>query len=51
MKRKNILSEIWSFLWKNKAYWIFPVVVFLLMLIIVIAIGTSPITPFVYTMI
>lgn len=51
MKRKNILLEILSFLWKNKAYWILPVIVFLILLIILIAVGTSPVSPFVYTVI
>jgi len=51
MKRKNILAEIWSFLWKNKAYWILPVIVFLILLILLIAVGTSPVSPFIYTII
>lgn len=51
MKRKNFLVEIVQFLWSKKAYWIVPVVVFLLLLIFLIAVGTSPVSPFVYTII
>ncbi len=51
MKRKNLFLEIMSFLWKNKAYWIFPVIVFLILLVIIIMVGTTPASPFIYTII
>ncbi len=51
IKRKNFLSEICLFMWKQKAYWIFPVIVFLILLIFLIAVGTSPVSPFIYTII
>jgi hypothetical protein len=51
MKRKNFLVEILKFLWSKKSYWIFPVIFFLILFILLIAVGTSPISPFVYTMI
>jgi hypothetical protein len=51
MKRKNIFAEIWTFLWKNKAYWIFPAIVFLVLLVLLIMVGTSPVSPFIYTVI
>ncbi len=51
MKRKNFLAEIFKFLWRQKAYWIFPVIVFLILLIFLITVGTSPVSPFIYTMI
>ncbi len=51
MKRKNIFAEIWSFMWTNKAYWIFPAIVFLVLLILLIVVGTSPASPFIYTII
>lgn len=51
MKRKNFLLEMFQFLWKQKAYWIFPVIVFLLLLIVLIAVGSSPVSPFIYTII
>ena len=51
MKRKNILTEIFGFLWKNKAYWLLPAIVFIMLLIVLIAVGTSPVSPFIYTVI
>ncbi len=51
MKRKNFLVEILKFLWSKKAYWIVPVILFLILLILLIAVGTSPVSPFVYTII
>ncbi|MBQ2645044.1 hypothetical protein IJG14_05690 [bacterium] len=49
MKRNNIFAEIWSFLWKHKAYWILPAIVFIFLLILLIMVGTSPVSPFIYT--
>ena len=51
MKRKNILVEMMKFLWSKKAYWIVPVILFLILLIFLIAVGTSPVSPFIYTII
>lgn len=51
MKRKNFLVEMMKFLWSKKAYWIVPVILFLILLIFLIAVGTSPVSPFIYTII
>ncbi len=51
MNRKNFLVEMCKFLWSKKAYWIVPVILFLIMLIFLIAVGTSPVSPFIYTII
>ncbi len=51
MKRKNFLLEMLKFLWSKKAYWIVPVILFLILLIFLIAVGTSPVSPFIYTII
>ena len=50
-KRKNFLFEMAKFLWKQKAYWLVPVILFLILLIFLIAVGTSPVSPFIYTVI
>ena len=39
------------FIWKHKAYWIVPVTLFVILLIFLIAVGTSPVSPFIYTVI
>lgn len=51
IKRKNFLAEMTAFIWKQKAYWLLPVVLFLVLLIFLIAVGTSPVSPFIYTII
>lgn len=51
MKRKNFFVEIMKFLWSKKAYWIVPVILFLILFIFVIIVGTSPVSPFIYTII
>ncbi|MBQ4124167.1 hypothetical protein IJD44_10690 [bacterium] len=51
MKRKNFIVEMFKFLWSKKAYWIVPVILFLIILIFLIMVGTSPVSPFIYTVI
>ena len=51
VKRKNFLVELLKFIWSKKAYWIVPAIFFLILLIFLIAIGTSPVSPFIYTII
>lgn len=51
MSRKNFLAQLFGFIWERKAYWIVPVVIFLILLIALIFFGTSPVAPFVYTFI
>ncbi len=51
VRRKNFLIEMLKFIWSKKVYWIVPVVVFLVLLIFLIMVGTSPVSPFIYTII
>ena len=51
MKRKNFLVELLKFIWSKKVYWIVPAILFLVLLIFLIAVGTSPVSPFIYTII
>lgn len=50
-ERHIFLVEMAAFLWKKKAYWIVPVIIFLVLLIFLISVGSSPISPFIYTII
>jgi hypothetical protein len=50
-KRKNFLVELLKFIWSKKVYWIVPAILFLILLIFLIAVGTSPVSPFIYTII
>lgn len=51
MKRKNFIVEIFKFMWSKKAYWIVPVILFLIIMIFIIMLGSSPVSPFIYTII
>ncbi|MBR1617175.1 hypothetical protein IJ670_03400 [bacterium] len=49
MRRKNFLITLLGFIWARKAYWLLPVIVLLVILIALIVTGTSPVAPFIYT--
>jgi hypothetical protein len=45
----NLLSEVWSFAWQNKAWWIVPTVIVLLLMGVLIFSGQA-VAPFIYTL-
>ena len=45
----GFLSELWAFARSNKAWWIVPIVV-LLLLVSVLVVGVSTISPFIYSL-
>jgi len=51
MSKLSIMKEFWSFLCANKKWWLFPIIIFLLLLgaLIVFTEG-SAIAPFIYTL-
>ncbi len=49
--KNSFFTEIAAFLWKRKAYWLVPVIVFLILFIVLIMIGTSPASVFIYPLI
>lgn len=50
--RASVISELFSFLWQRKLWWLIPMVVFLVAigLLLVLASVASPISPFIYTL-
>jgi hypothetical protein len=49
--KSNIFSEFLSFLWKNKLWWLIPIIIVLAIFsIILIFTQSSPIAPFIYTL-
>jgi len=48
-KRKSVAEELWLFIKENKAYWLVPIIVTLLLFIALIALGSSASAPFIYT--
>ena len=49
-KRKNIVSEFVGFLRHNKAYWMVPIILVLLLLAALILFGGTSAAPFIYTL-
>ena len=45
----RLIGEFFSFAWQNKALWIIPIVLVLLLLTFFIVAGTS-VAPFIYTL-
>lgn len=45
----RLLKEFGEFAWQNKAWWIIPIVVVLLLLSVLIFAGTT-VAPFIYTL-
>jgi hypothetical protein len=45
----KLLSEVWAFAWQNKAWWLIPLVVILLIMGILIFSGQA-VAPFIYTL-
>ena len=49
--RLGVLGELLVFLWKRKLYWMLPMVITLLVFALLIVVGgSSPISPFIYTL-
>ncbi len=49
-KRENIVSEFVAFLRHNKAYWMVPILVVMLLLAVLLVFGGSSAAPFIYTL-
>jgi hypothetical protein len=52
-KRKGIVSEFYSFITENKAYWLTPIIIAVLLLagiIVLGALGGGAAAPFIYTL-
>jgi hypothetical protein len=43
----RLIGEFFSFAWQNKAWWIIPIILILLLLMAFIT-GTSSVAPFIY---
>ena len=49
-KRTGIVREFLLFLKQNKAWWLAPIVIVLLLLIALITLGSTSVAPFIYTL-
>lgn len=50
LKRRSFASEFLGFLGSTKKYWLLPIVVGLGLLAVLIALGSTPAAPFIYTL-
>ena len=51
MSKLTVLRQFWAFLRQRKKYWLLPIVVVLLLLgLIVVSVGGSPLAPFIYAL-
>ncbi len=49
--RLGVMGELLAFLWKRKLYWMLPMVITLLVFaLLIVAGGSSPLSPFIYTL-
>ena len=44
----SFLVELWDFIRFNKKWWLLPIVAFLVLLMVVVLVGGSPVAPFIY---
>lgn len=49
-KRQSIVSEFLAFLKHNKAYWMVPILLVLLLLTVLVIFGGTSAAPFIYTL-
>jgi hypothetical protein len=48
---KNLILELWDFMKENKAWWISPIIIMLLLVGVLIFIGqSSSVSPFIYAL-
>ncbi len=45
----RLLTELWAFAWQNKAWWLIPTTLILLLIGVLIVAGSS-VAPFIYTL-
>lgn len=52
MDRFSIFTELLSFLWERKLWWLIPmIVVFLIIGLLILFVGSSPLAPIIYPLI
>lgn len=47
-RRTNIVGEFWRFMRDHKAYWMAPIVIALLLLVLFVVLGGTVVAPFIY---
>ena len=51
MSKLTVLRQFWAFLRQRKKYWLLPIVLVLVLLgLLVVSVGGSPLAPFIYAL-
>ena len=50
MNRFELLRELWLFIWRNKAWWLAPIILILLVVAVLVILGGTGAAPFIYTL-
>ena len=51
MSRNTVVKELFGYLWKQKRYWLIPIIVVMILLAVLIILGqSSVIAPFIYSL-
>ncbi|MEM6289365.1 MAG: DUF5989 family protein [Bacteroidota bacterium] len=51
MSKLSVLKEFWAFLRVRKKYWLMPIALVLVLLgLLVVSVGGSPLAPFIYAL-
>ncbi len=46
----GLLSQLGRFMWRNKLWWMVPVVLVLVLVIVLVVLAETPLAPFIYTL-
>ncbi len=46
----GLVAELWGFLGHNKKWWLIPIIVVLGLFVVVAALASSPVAPFIYAL-
>ncbi len=51
IKRLGIIGELFRFMWEQKLYWMIPMIVIIVLVIVISLLGqTTAVGPFIYTL-
>lgn len=51
MEKLSIIKQLFYFLWRQKKYWLIPIIMLLVLLIILVVMGeNSVVAPFIYSL-
>ena len=49
-KRRGLIADFWEYLMENKKWWELPIIIGILLIMLLVAVGTPALLPFIYTL-